>query len=342
MYWHNLKMEGTQSFQDFISLQTETMQLMQNQMKDMKKQMENLSNRSFNNASSRVPFPKPLLVGGDIHANFQLFKANWETYIKATGIDTWSADKEPKKVNILLSMIGDAAKVKYNNFGLTNADMANANTNTVLSAISETLVKKAPMMYERWQFHSCNQLKKESFEAYLIRLNKILDNCQFEKIPKKDIKKILLRDRIAFGIRDSELKLKFLKEDPDKLTLNNIIDTCKTNEITKYKFKQSNSDENLVNKVARKRKTKKKSGKCKFCHSTHEFKRNICPARKHQCKVCSEKGHYDQCCHKSPNKQARNISDSDNEEEIEQDSSDVDIEKITDNSDSGSSDTAEN
>lgn len=78
-------------------------------------------------------------------------------------------------------------------------------------------------------------------QTLLIRLNKIVDSCQFHKTPKKDIKKVLLRDRIVFDIKEHELTKKFLKEVPDKLTLENVIQAYKISEITEDRIKQINN-----------------------------------------------------------------------------------------------------
>lgn len=172
--------------QEFLRLQAENMKLLNEQLHSMQTQLLNISSQNINSTSgpsqlSHVPWPKPLQVeSGDIRENYELFKSNWNTYVIATGMDKWAADREPQKVNILLSIIGDTAKMKYNSFGLTDADKVDVAQ--VLAKIDDKLVTKKHPMYERWQFHTCNQLDNESFDAYLVRLTKISDNCQFDKI----------------------------------------------------------------------------------------------------------------------------------------------------------------
>lgn len=241
----------------FLSTQLETMQLVTRKLAELQAEINSLTSSSNSSpqattsgtGSSIVPWPKPLSVDtGDINENFQLFKSNWETYVKATGMDKWDVTREAQKVSILLSIVGDAAKLKYNNFGL-NAD-DELNTQSVLDKIGEKLLAKQHPMYERWLFHTCNQLENETFSAYLVRLTKILDKCQFDKIEPDKIKKVMLRDRIAFGIKDQELKKKFLKENPDKLTLQEVINSCTVNEATEDRLKQMKVEEKVVNKVS--------------------------------------------------------------------------------------------
>lgn len=112
-----------------------------------------------------IPWPQPLEVdSGDIYDNFELFKSNWTIYCSATGIDSWDTDQEPRKVNILLSIIGDRAKKKYANFHLSNEDKASAEN--VLKVIQQRLVSERNLLFDRYTFHTCNQLEDESFDTY--------------------------------------------------------------------------------------------------------------------------------------------------------------------------------
>lgn len=234
---------------EFLNMQMENMRLMNQQLQEMQTEIRRLSTNTPNNGFqlSNIPWPKPLLVEeGDLGECFNLFKSNWETYVKATGMNEWPKEKEPQKVNILLSVVGDAANLKYNNFGLTDQDKVS--TENILSIIEKKIIIKKHPMYERYQFHICNQLENETFDTYVLRLTKILDACQFDKITPDKIKDIMLRDRIAFGIYDQSLKKKFLKEDPNKLTLDEVIDSCKVSEVTEDRLK-SLKEEKTVNKV---------------------------------------------------------------------------------------------
>ncbi|XP_031335482.1 uncharacterized protein LOC116165305 [Photinus pyralis] len=230
---------------------------------------------------SNVPWPKPLQVDeGDIYENFQLFKANWKVYVKATGMDQWSADREEQKVNILLSIIGDVAKVKFNNFSLTDDEKSNADE----------------------------------------MLNTIGERCQFDKINPQELKKMMLRDRVAFGIRDDQLKKKFLRADPDKLTLDEVIQTCKVNEVTEDRFKNMNNEEKVVNKI----KGAKNKDQTTFKHKCKKFvviKENQLITKKHVKEIVEDEGEF--------------------EDASESDDAELTIHKITDNSARGGNVQAE-
>ncbi|KAI4465713.1 hypothetical protein MML48_3g00009509 [Holotrichia oblita] len=191
--------------------------LITEQLKQLQAQVTNLTGNvaypdsnggtSQGNTNYNIPWPNLLQIdSGDLWENIQLFKANWNTYTLATGMDKWSTNRESQKVNILLSIIGDAAKLKFNNFGLTDEDKVNCEK--LLNKISDKILSKKHQLYERWLFHTCSQLTDESFQSYLLRLNKILDQCEFDKISVDNMKNVMLRDKIMFGINDQELNNK--------------------------------------------------------------------------------------------------------------------------------------
>ncbi|XP_031354411.1 uncharacterized protein LOC116178898 [Photinus pyralis] len=329
--------------EEFFKAQSKCMELLQKQLQEMQQKMQTAFPEASTKQMSNVPWPKPLQVDeGDIYENFQLFKANWKVYVKATGMDQWSADREEQKVNILLSIIGDVAKVKFNNFSLTDDEKSNADE--MLNTNGERLIARTHPLYERWLFHSCNQLPEENFDAYYCRLNKLVDRCQFDKINPQELKKIMLRDRVAFGIRDDQLKKKFLRADPDKLTLDEVIQTCKVNEVTEDRFKNMNSEEKVVNTIKGAKNKDQTSSKtdtllrCKFCNKKHPFKNFTCSAFKHKCKKCAKMGHFEVCCYKGKpvdhKKHVKEIVEDEGEFEdaSESDDTELTIHKITDNS----------
>ena len=103
----------------------------------------------------------------------------------------------------------------------------------------------------------------------------------------------MLRDRIAFGIRDNNLRRNFIQADPDKLSLANIIQECKTYELTNQRFQEVS-----IKKISQK--SSKKT--CKFCGKKHEFKIGVCPAIGATCSYCKGKNHYESVCKRKKSK----------------------------------------
>jgi hypothetical protein len=155
---------------------------------------------------------------GDVSKNFVLFKNNWETYCCATGMDKWTAAQENQKVNILLSCIGDSAKKKYSGFGFTAVEKENS-TN-LLNALERKIVTKRNVLFDRYIFHSCNQMDDEDFDTYLIRLRKSVEVCKYNENVTVES---MIRDRIAFGVKDMSLRRSFLQADTEQLTLAKIL-----------------------------------------------------------------------------------------------------------------------
>lgn len=121
--------------------------------------------------TQNIPWPQPLEVdSGDIYDNYNLFKENWAAYTSATGIDSWGPDHEKRKINILLTVVGDKAKRKYCNFSLKDTDKTTAEN--VLKVMDECLISERKVLYDRYLFHSCNQEEGESFHSYYLRLKK--------------------------------------------------------------------------------------------------------------------------------------------------------------------------
>lgn len=176
-------------------------------------------------------------------------------------MDNWNADMEPRKINILLSIIGDKAKKKYANFHLKNEEMTT--TDNVIRLIKERPVSQRNLLFDRYLFHSCDQTEDESFEEYYLRLKRFLEVCKYDgTVTAND----MLRDKLAFGIKDINLKKKFLRQDPDALTLEKLIHICKANELSDSCFKDMSLEDKTVNKVTTKKEMLKK---CRCCDIRH-------------------------------------------------------------------------
>lgn len=239
-------------------------------------------------SNASIPYPRPLEVeSGDVSENFALFKNNWQVYCIATGMDKWTPEQEKKKVNILLTLIGDAAKKKYSNFDLTEEDQKD--TTALLKAIESKIVSNRNILFDRYIFHTCNQMEHEDFDSYLLRLKKAAEFCKYNANVTQDS---MLRDRIAFGVKDKNLRRAFLQADPEKLTLEKIIQECKAYELTSERIENLNKD--AVNQCS-KIETKKK---CKFCGQSHAFVKGKCPAFGKTCNYCKGSNHFEEVCRK--------------------------------------------
>lgn len=265
---------------------------LKNQLQQIESDKQNLmtsaasrENSSREHLIQNIPWPQPLEVDvGDINENFDLFTDNWNTYMIASGIDKWGPQQEVRKINILLSIVGDKAKKKFSNFHLTEAEKTSAVR--VLQLIGERIKSERNLLYDRYRFHTCNQQEEESFDTYYIRLKKILDVCKYNQNITLDD---LLRDRLVFGIRDVDLKRKFLKDDPTTLTLEKLKQTCRVKETTDQQLNTLTVEDRTINKID---KNKEKKKPCKFCTQNHPFKKEL--GRSHA-PIAEEKTMYHKC-----------------------------------------------
>lgn len=194
-------------------------------MLDLVKEQLNNSNPIQNSENS---WPESLEVEkGDVAKNFENFVLNRKDYEIATAMDKWPPENEGYKVKIFMSALRNKALIKYyNRFQLTEQD----SVKNIIEAIKKKLSSKKNVIYDRPMFNSCNQWKNETFDEYLLKLNKLVEKCEFNSF-KDD----LLRDKVVIGIKNKELQNKLMTK--ADLTLEKAIDSCKVEELTKKRMK---------------------------------------------------------------------------------------------------------
>lgn len=248
-----------------------------------------------------VPWPSPIKTDIDPEDAFKTFYSSWRNYCRATQMEEWSADQEPRKVSVLFSAIGEEALKKYGNFGITDIDKQAKTAEEILHSISSKMVPKKNIIYNRYIFLSREQMQYENFEVFHADLLKLVEDCDY-----KMFKEEMLRDKIVLGLKYISLKKELLKR--DKLTLKETINLCPAAEATDKQMKDlSVSTTSEIKKVEEK---KIKKGKCKFCGNVHIYKKEICPAWGKQCENCKGKNHlYKVCKKKKSIKMVKDVTD---------------------------------
>lgn len=99
--------------------------------------------------------------------------------------------------------MGIEPRKKFSNFHLKEEKTTVEN---VLRLIGERLLSERNLLYDRYMFHTCNQNEDESFDTYYLRVRKALDVCRYDQNVTASE---MLRDRLAFGIKDINLKKSF-------------------------------------------------------------------------------------------------------------------------------------
>ena len=90
----------------------------------------------------------------------------------------------------------------------------------VLSKFAEYCQPRKNVPFERYRFNIRTQEQGESYDQYRTALRKLAEGCSFETITPEEI----LRDRLVFGIRDTKVRERLLRE--SNLTLAKTDEIC--------------------------------------------------------------------------------------------------------------------
>ncbi|XP_053687067.1 uncharacterized protein K02A2.6-like [Sabethes cyaneus] len=289
-------------------------------------------------ANVSVSQPSPLALDGDMEQNFEFFENSWIAYSKAIGMDHWPEENNSQKVSFLLLVIGEPARKKYFNFELTVAEQASPQA--ALAAIKGKVLAKRNIIIDRSDFFSASQMPGESIDDFTTRLKWL------GKIAKLGV---LEAELIAFKVVTAnkwpELRTKMLTV--QDITLTKAVDMCRAEEITKTRSHELGLSPNPeVNKIV---KHKSRTLRCKFCGDRHEFSKGLCPALGKRCHRCKGKNHFEKVCkaNRKPmmktKKRVKEISGETSESEEEsshndassEESEEIEIGKIMDDSEKG-------
>ena len=150
----------------------------------------------------------------------------------------------------------------------------------------------------------------ESYDHYRTALRQLADRCQFETVTADQI----LRDKLVFGIQDSKVRERLLRE--KNLSLQKTDEICRAHETMIQQMKvvggagNGDTDPSDVNAFSKKPKREKKARRgrfprgadsrvktCDFCGRMHDVsKRENCPAFGKRCNKCNKQNHFANVC----------------------------------------------
>lgn len=232
-----------------------------------------------------VKMPDRLSLGPNSTKNWKIFKQRWETYAVITDLSKFGVKKQ--RATFVYCLDDDALEA-YNTFELEE----DTTIEDILKIFEKFIIGESNETYERYCFNKRNQEEGESFEMFYADLQRLIKSCNF----CSNCQTSLLKDRIVLGIQDSSVQRELLKV--RKLTLENTIDICKSSE------QASNHNQALrpvVNHISQpQREEKKQLRNCKFCGSSHEWKKEKCPAFNKKCNKCHKMNHFSKMCKVKP------------------------------------------
>lgn len=204
--------------------------------------------------------PAALSFDGNLKENWRKWRQRFELYLKATGLDTKSPERQ---VAVLLHVIGDEALDKFDTFGLS--DEEKKVLQTVINAFENFCTPKANESVDRHIFFTRKQQPGETFSSFITDLKKLSSVCGFG-----DLRDSLIKDSVICGIIDQELKTKLLRE--ENLTLDKCINICKASELSQTQLKtiEAEAKVNVVkvtenqNQQKQKKKGKQQGGKNQY------------------------------------------------------------------------------
>ena len=263
-------------------------------------------------ASYTLP-PPPVL---DIHdpqaaEKWKKFKWAWTNYALATELN-----KKPEAVQVatLLTVIGEEARDVFSTFSNWAQEGDDSKIEPVLNKFAEYCQPRKNVPFERYRFNIRAQEQEESYDQYRTALRKLAEGCSFETITPEEI----LRDRLVFGIRDTKVRERLLRE--SDLTLARTDEICHAAEsmIAQMKVvedragatvsairadqehKQSSPDKPKLSDKA------KPVRDCWNCGRRHEYhKKELCPAYGKTCNNCLKPNHFAAKCRSARNKHSQ-------------------------------------
>ena len=219
--------------------------------------------------------------------------------------------QEPEAVQVatLLSVVGAEARKVFATFTGWASDTDQNKIQPVLQKFAAYCQPLKNVPFERCKFYYRMQESGESYDHYRTALRQLEERCEFESITPNQI----LRYRLVFGIRDSKVRERLLRE--KNLSLEKTDEICRSHETMVQQMKVVGdadlrfADAGNVNAVSKKPKGgKRRRGRgsrnantrgnsCEFCGREHDLaKRENCPAFGKSCNKCGKKNHFANVC----------------------------------------------
>ena len=267
-------------------------------------------------ASNALPVPAPLEIHDTNAADkWRKFLAAWENYALATELD---AKPQAVQVATLLTVIGEDGREVHSTFRDWAQDGDDRRILPVLKKFAEYCQPRKNVPFERYKFNKRMQESGEPYGQYKTALRKLSEACEFDTITPNEI----LRDRLIFGIHDTKVRERLLRE--NNLTLAKTDEICRAAESMAEQMRivgQSSSSATSVHAlrqaVGQKKRVKKKetshttkseaTKECWNCGRQHgRESKELCPAFGKTCDCCGKSNHFAKKCRQKRSGRARN------------------------------------
>lgn len=260
-------------------------------------------------SASTIPAPSSLKLGGDIAADWERFRSEWQNYEIAADLTDVPAKK---RAAVFLACVGSAAYSVFRTFKFEREE-DKADVDKIIDAFEKHCIGEANVTYERYLFHQRVQQPGELFEDFFADLRKMARTCEFGQLEDS-----LIRDRIVIGIRDEPTRRRLLQI--KKLSLSDAVDACKASEATSRRLRvmggagevdalgQTSSSSSTYRGRRSSSKPRDRaagrepssSRRCRYCDRQHGGQKESCPAYGQKCRKCSKLHHFEKVCKSTP------------------------------------------
>ncbi|GBP61465.1 Endogenous retrovirus group K member 8 Pol protein [Eumeta japonica] len=244
-----------------------------------------------NDAVSGIKPPANLQIDSDKSTSWKKWLQQFEWYATAIRLDKKPADVQAAT---FMAVIGSDAIEIYNSFNLSNVDQNNLQI--IKERFREYFAPKTNISFERYIFFKIEQNEDERFNKFLTRIKTQASKCEFDQLFDE-----ILKDKIVFGIRSSQVREKLLTE--NRLDLNKAITICKTSEQASKQLEEfegkNRADKVLIVRNKNVKQEQNKYFNCRRCGTNHKSRE--CPAFNKPCTKCNKNGHFTKMCRTKKN-----------------------------------------
>jgi len=253
--------------------------------------------------------PTELCFDGNVSENWRKWKRSFDNYLLAINLVTTPAGGDGvdppgnaairrRQLAILLHTAGEEANEVYSQLDFAN-DNEKVDYKIVVQKFQDYCNPRRNIMYEWFVFWNLKQLDGENIDTYAKRLKIQASLCEFG-----DLKDQMLLFRVIFGITDSKLKERLLRD--TEMTLARALNDVRATEMTRKQLSSiADGDKTSVAVVSKHSASfvsrdslasaaveDKPSlvSSCRYCGYDHP--RGKCPAYGKTCKKCGKKNHF--------------------------------------------------
>lgn len=247
------------------------------------------------------------LRANDLASEWRRWKRAFSDYLLAINLVDGAAAVEKRKLALFRHIGGEDVRELYTQMEFMEADADGVQQeiaegtegrklSDVLAKFHEYCNPRSGVVVSRFEFHRCSQ-QGESIDVYLMKLRRLAEGCDFGT--QRDS---LIRDKLLFGLDDTSLRDKLMREADRVLTLEYVIKAVRVNEVSKATANIKLDNHSEVNYVrsgpkfesSRASSIEVSKNKCSKCGTIHGPQN--CPALGTKCNKCSFRNHWANMC----------------------------------------------